>query len=287
MFNGLNKKVTVKKITMNWENKVVIITGSSMGIGKSIAANLLQKGAIVILNATNVQRLESTLNEFIRFQNNITLIAGDVANTDDCRTIINTTICLHGRIDVLINNAGISSEGSLKVTDPTVFKRIIDVNLTGAATITHFALPYIIQSKGSILFIGSVAAIHGIGNHSAYCCSKMALSALAQSLRIELENTDVHIAIAYLGFTENSKDKTILNTSGNKVPQPSRTNIKQMPLPVVANKLVNMLEQKKKKMIFSRLGKWVHIINKIAPTLLHTIYKGLYKKQKQKVEFQS
>lgn len=269
---------------MHWEKKVVIITGSSMGIGKSIAENLLQKGAIVILNATNTERLESTRNELIKFEKNITLISGDVANIDDCRTIINTTICLHGKIDVLINNAGISSEGSLKATDPAVFKRIVEVNLTGAATITHFALPYIIQSKGSILFIGSIAGLHGIANHSAYCCSKMALSALAQSLRIELADTGVNVAIAYLGFTENSKEKTILNTSGNKIPQPSREKIRQMPLPIVANKLIKMLEQKKKKMILSGLGKLMYFINKITPQLLHSIYKWINSKGEQKVE---
>jgi len=269
---------------MNWEKKVVIITGSSMGIGKSIAEHLLQKGAFVILNATNAERLESTRNELIKFEKNITLIAGDVADTDDCRTIINTTICLHGKIDVLINNAGISSEGSLKATDPAVFKRIVEVNLIGAATITHFALPHIIQSKGSILFIGSVAGLHGIGNHSAYCCSKMALSALVQSLRIELAETDVHVAIAYLGFTENSKEKTILNASGNRIPQPSRKNIKQMPLPVVSNKLIKMLEQKKQQMIFSGLGKWMYVINKITPLFLHSIYMWIYTKRAQKIE---
>jgi len=262
-----------------WTNKVVIITGSSMGIGFALAREIAKNGAKVVLNGSNSTRLEEAGRQLTEEGLDVTTIEADISNFEACNNLIASTIKLHGKIDVLINNAGVSSEASIEEINHEVFQKVIAVNLIGVFNMTKLAIPYLKIQGGNILFIGSVAGFHGIANHAAYCGSKMAITGFAESLKIELHKTKIHVGIAYLGFVENSKSKTILNKNGDRIPQPARNNVSKMSPESISKKLIRMIEKKRFKSVFSPVGNFAYLLNRISPTLMNFILTRIHLKR--------
>ncbi len=271
VINGSEKTITAKKSPDMWKDKVVIITGSSMGIGKKLAFEIGNKGGKIVLDARNKERLTTIERELYKAGVDVISFAGDISKNEDCVALCKFTISNFKRIDILINNAGIASIGSIEKINPEVFKNVVDVNLLGSVYMTKAVLPEIKKNKGSILYIGSIAGIHGLPDYSSYSCSKMALTALAESLRIELHNTGVHVGLAYLGFTENDPGKTFLDQNGSLISLPPRSKIKQEPVEKVVWRIMKMIEKRKFKSTFSFLGKVNNIVNRINPNIVHHI----------------
>ena len=115
-----------------FKGKVAIVTGSSMGIGKTVARQLLEAGASVVINGRNRERLDATACQFRGLGFDPLPIAADVSNLDDASLIAQRAQDHFGRIDILINNAGVSMEGELDDLSPDVFRTVIDVNLLGS-----------------------------------------------------------------------------------------------------------------------------------------------------------
>ncbi|MFT5166266.1 MAG: short-subunit dehydrogenase [Saprospiraceae bacterium] len=265
---------------MRLKNKVIIITGSSIGIGKAMAYEMCKEGAKVVLNARNPTRLDKTFQKMKAEGHEVAAIAGDVSNMEDCQKIVDHTVQVFGQIDAVVNNAGISMEGSFDELSPEVFRKVIEINYLGSIYPTKAALPYLKQTKGSIIFIGSVAGIRGIPNHAAYSSSKMSLTAIAEALKIELKQSEVHVGLAYVGFTENDLEKTIYNKDGKIIPQPKRDFIKAEPPQKVALRIINMIHKRKFKEVFTPLGKLNAFINRFFPAVVEIILRRNYYKNK-------
>ena len=265
-----------------WKNKVVIITGSSIGIGRRLAIEIGRRGGSLVINARNKPRLLKSCDDLMSKGYTVSACQGDISRYEDCVRIINHTIKTYGKIDVLFNNAAITGIGNLEDINPLVFKSIIDINLLGTVYMTKLALPYIKQSRGSILFVGSQAGIHGLGNYSAYCCSKKAMVGLVESLRKEVYNTGIHIGLAYVGFTENDPEKTFLNKDGILTSNPERIRIKPEPANKVALQLMRMIERRKKVSSFTLLGKLNAFINRISPNIVHRVILHAYIKDQNR-----
>lgn len=251
--------------------RVVLITGAGQGIGKALAEALGSRGACLVINDISAERLEMTGNELRSNDYPVLCVAGDVSNPADCETMISTAVDTFGRIDILINNAGLSAKGSVEMTDPSVFKALVEVNILGAVYTTKYALPFIRESRGSILFISSLAAISGIPYGSAYSASKMALTALSESLRIELHGSGIHIGIAYLSFTANDPEKRMYDSGANWVAVPERKGFKVTPAAVTAARIVRQIEKRKYRVVHSSLGKLNWFLGKAAPGLVEKI----------------
>lgn len=261
-----------------WKDKVVVITGSSIGIGRRLAIEIGKKGGKVVINARNKSRLDKSCEDMKTQGLNISACPGDISQYEDCVKIIEHSIKIYGKLDVLINNAGINAEGTLEEINPDIFRQVMGVLFLGSVYMSKAAIPYIKKTKGSILFVGSLAGIHGFGNYSAYCSSKMALTALTESLRMEMHKTGVHIGLAYVGFTENDPEKTLMNKDGLIMPHPPRTMAKQKSVTKVAHQLMRMIERRKSKSAFTLLGKLNAIVNRISPFIVHRILLISYKK---------
>jgi len=233
----------------------------------------------IVLNARNAKRLEQTRVDMEEAGHQVIAISGDVSNPEDCKALVDQTITQFGRIDYLINNAGISTEGSVQELSSDVFKKVMDVNYLGSVYPTQAAIPHLKKSSGSVVFVSSVAGIRGLPNYAVYSSSKMALTALAESLKIELANDGVHIGIAYVGFTRNDPQKTIYDADGNIVPQPKREFIKPEEPEVVARRIIKMIENRTFKKVFTPLGKLNSLLNRLAPGVVHTVLKNNYQKQ--------
>jgi short-subunit dehydrogenase len=247
--------------------KVAIITGSSMGIGKAIAIALAKKQVKVVLNGRNLERLENTAMELSALGYDVFAIQGDVGKYQDCENLVYQTLSKYGAIDILINNAGLAMEGSIADTSPMVFEQVFHTNIIGVLFPTKAALTYLKQTKGSIIFTGSIAGYMGLPNYSAYSSSKMALTALVQSLKIELTGTGVHVGINYVGFVKNDHEKMFLNQYGKLETMPEREQFKRMPLAEVAARFVKGIEKRRYKQTLSFLGKMTKLTQRYFPAV--------------------
>lgn len=181
------------------KNKVVIITGASSGIGKALAHELGKAGAKLALAA----RREEALQEIAAEYDDVLVVKTDVTVEAQCRNLIEEVVEKFGKIDVLVNNAGISMQVKFdEIQDLMLFHKIMDVNYFGMVYCTHFALPHLKKSKGLIVGISSMAGKVGVPTRTGYAASKHAMQGFLDSLRIELMGTGVDVSVISPGFVQ-------------------------------------------------------------------------------------
>ena len=237
------------------KDKVVLITGASQGIGKEVAFQFCEAGNRVVINSRNGDKLLNVKQEFEGLGLSVKVVQGDVTIEADCKNIIQQVVRMHGRIDVLINNASLAMNESLSNIDIETYQSVFQSNSIGASIPTLMALPYLKKTKGSVVFMSSLAGLHSMPLASAYSSGKMALTSFWQSLRLELRYTGIHFGICYISFTKNDENKRMLAANGKEVKVPFRPKIIQQSQQKVARKILKMVEQRKAKVTFSVLGK--------------------------------
>ncbi|XP_026725151.1 17-beta-hydroxysteroid dehydrogenase 14-like [Trichoplusia ni] len=219
---------------MNFNDKVVIVTGSSSGIGAAIAIEFSALGANVCL----VGRNQKKLDEVAKKCNNPLVLVADVTQDKDIQRIVNETVRYFGKLDILVNNAGMGSSASIKSeTAMAVFDKIMNTNLRSVVYLTHLAAPHIIKTKGNIINISSVLGLRVLMADSfAYNTSKAGLDHFTRSVAAELASDGVRVNSVNPGpvFTdilENSGaneaiqkaifDKMKQGTALNRISEPS------------------------------------------------------------------
>lgn len=265
-----------------FKDKVAIVTGSSQGIGKAIAIELLKRGAKVVINGRDEYKLLKTYMHLSHYGDNIQAVCADVTTNYGAAMLLAKTKYYFGQVDILINNAGLSMKGNLAELAPDVYKRIFDANILGSVYPTTSALPDLRENRGSVVFISSVAGIRGLAGHSAYCSSKMALRGIAESLRIEETQTGVHVGLLYVGFTKNEDSKRTLNAAGELVAVDDRTKFKQQNQADVARAVLHNIEKRQFITTLSWLGKINRLMQVISPTLTEKILKWTYTRNNKK-----
>jgi len=236
------------------KDKVAIVTGSSMGIGKAIALELAQNGVRVILNGRDKEKLYDTEKEFLKNGFDVTAVAADISRPDQCKYLIGETLKSYDKIDILVNNAGESSRGTVEKMVISNIKTLIETNYSGAAYMSKYAVPQLKKTKGHIIFINSIGGFRGMPYNSAYTASKMAQAGLADALRIELYDYGIHIGLVYVGFTENNPKKTILDEDGTRIYLPKRGNVKLAKPQSVAKNTLRMIEKRTDRITLTNLG---------------------------------
>lgn len=157
------------------KNKVVIITGATSGIGNACARYFAQQGCHIVIAARNEEKLNRIGNELKSLYGNCLSIKTDVALEDDCKNLIQKTIDTYNRIDILINNAGISMRALLNDVSLNVMHQVMDINFWGTVYCTKYALPYLLKSQGSVVGVSSIAGKIGLPARCAYSASKFAM----------------------------------------------------------------------------------------------------------------
>ena len=250
-----------------FENKVALITGSSMGIGKATARALAERGAKIVINGRDRAKLQKTKQELLNRGFEVLALPGDVRYHQQCKTLIQETIKAFGRLDILINNAAVASRGSVEDMAPKNVKILIDSNYSGSAYLAKYAIPFLKKSKGSIIFINSVGGYRGMPYNSAYTASKMAQAALADALRIEVYDYGIHVGLIYVGYTENDSRKKILDVDGRWIYLPKRNNVRLTPRKFVAKQICKMVQQRTKQMTLTPLGWFTAIMTRYLPRI--------------------
>jgi NAD(P)-dependent dehydrogenase (short-subunit alcohol dehydrogenase family) len=244
-----------------------VITGSSRGIGRALARDLAERGMAVVLNGRDPETLRRTEQALAEAGFRVTAVPGDVASPADCAHLIETAVSRFGRLDLLINNAGLSARGAFEESDPDVFRRLTDVNILGAVNATYHALPHLRRSRGQVIFVSSLAGLVGLPGGAAYSVTKMGLTALAESLRVELAGSGVHVGIIYPGFTENEVEKRILSPDGRWVPIGDPFPIQHRREELVGY-FIDMIEKRRFKMICTPLDRFIRFVRLFAPRLI-------------------
>ncbi len=261
---------------MDFKNKVVIVTGGSSGIGKEVAREFLQQGASITISARNEEQLHQTAEELRKQGGDVLAVQGDVSIEKDCERLINETLDRYGRIDVLVNNAGISMRALFADVNLNVIRQVMDINFWGTVYCTKYALPSLLKNKGVVVGISSIAGIKGLPARTGYSASKFAMHGFLEALRIENLHTGLHVLICCPGFTASNIRNTALNKDGSIQGESPRDEQKMMQPNEVARELVKAVARRKRTLILTSQGKLAVLVNKFFPAWLdRQVYKHL------------
>jgi len=179
-----------------FREKTVIITGASSGIGRALALRLADEGAWLALAARNAQRLDALAVECEQRGGRATAMPTDVSDEDQCRRLIERTKDTYGRIDAVVNNAGMSVVAKLEdLPDLDLFRQVMDVNLYGAVFCCYYALPFLKETRGRIINVASLGGLMAIPYNSSYAASKFGLMGFSDALRMELRGPGVSVTV--------------------------------------------------------------------------------------------
>ena len=246
---------------LKFKNKVVIITGASSGIGKACAYEFTEQGAKVVLASRRGNELKKVETEIKKQGGDVLVVKTDVRKIEDCKNLIDKTIEKYDKIDVLINNAGISMRASFEDLDLSVIKDLMDTNFYGTVYCTKFAMPYLIKQKGTVIGISSITGLTPLPGRTGYAASKHAMDGFLNTLRLENIKKGLHVLIVHPGFTSSNIRKLALNKNGKPQKETPRDEAKMMSAEKVAQIIAHAAIKKEKDLILTREGKlvvWLH-----------------------------
>ncbi|HSV89093.1 MAG TPA: SDR family oxidoreductase [Bacteroidales bacterium] len=249
-------------------NKVMIVTGASSGIGRALAIEGLKRGMKVALAARNLHGLNETIAASGANPGSYLVVETDVTRKEDCHNLVKATIEKFGQIDVLVNNAGISMRALFEEVDLSVLHRLMEVNFWGMVYCTRFALPYLLESKGSIAGISSIAGHKGLPGRTGYSASKFAMHGFLESLRIENLRKGLHVLIACPGFTASNIRIAALTGDGSAQGESPRAEEKMMTAERVAWLILQAVEKRKNSLVLTMQGKLTVWLNKFLPSVV-------------------
>jgi short-subunit dehydrogenase len=260
-----------------FKDKVVIVTGGTDGIGKALVEALLIQGAKVSTCGRNHDKLYQLQTEFASAALNT--VVADVSNENDCRRLIELTIKMFGSLDVLINNAGISMRAEIKEASVEVIRKVMDINFYGTVYCTKYALPYIMEKKGTIVGVSSIAGYRGLPGRSGYSASKHALQGWMESIRTELLESGVNVMWVCPGFTTSNIRNVALNKEGESQGESPMDEGKMMTAEECAGRILAAIEKRKRTVVMTFQGKQTVFLNKFFPALADKFVRKFFYKE--------
>ena len=250
-------------------NKVVIVTGASSGIGKALVYGFAAEGCKIVMGARNIEKL-LLIEQELRAQGvEIISVRTDVSVEADCKQLIDQTYQQFGRIDILVNNAGISMRAVFEELDMKVLHRLLDVNFWGTVYCSKYALPHLLNSRGSLVGIISIAGFIGLPGRSGYAASKFAMRGFLNTLRIENLKKGLHVLVAAPGFTASNIRTTALDASGRQQGESPRDEAGMMSSEKCASLIIKGIRKRKREIIMTFVeGKLTVFLDKWWPRLI-------------------
>jgi NAD(P)-dependent dehydrogenase (short-subunit alcohol dehydrogenase family) len=257
-----------------FSNKVVIITGASEGIGRALALELAQQGAKLAISARNKDRLEELASECHDLGAETLVLPADVTIESECRRMVETTAQHWGRIDILVANAGRTMWAKLEeLEDSSVLESIMAVNYFGAVYCTRAALPWLLESRGRIVAVASIAGLTGVPARSGYCATKHAMVGFFDSLRIELADRGVTVTVVAPDFVVSKIHRRALDGKGTPLGETPMQEDRIMTAEDCARMMATAIARRKRLLITSRRGKLGRWLKLVWPGLIDRIAK--------------
>lgn len=258
---------------------VVLITGGTSGIGRACALEFGRAGAKVVITGRDAVKLAATAAELVAAGIEYHTVQGDVGVVADANRTVADTVAAFGRLDVLINNAGLSMRAKFADVNVQILEQLMQTNFFGTVYITKAALPYLLASKGTIVGISSIAGYRGLPGRTGYSASKFAMNGFLEALRTELLPVGVNVLTAAPGFTASNIRHTALLANGQPQQDTPRNEAKMMTSEKVAQHLRRAVAQRQRTMVLTGEGKLVVFLNKWLPGLMDKLVLSNFRKE--------
>lgn len=255
-----------------WKNKVVLVTGGSSGLGRAIAESFAARGARVVIAARGAAQLEAVSQVMRDAGGDVTPVVADVTQDEQVQALLARTVELHGRLHVLVNGVGQSTRGYVADATPDEFAQLMELNLLTAVRCTRAALPHLLESKGHLVNIGSLASKIAARYLAAYPASKFALAAYTAQLRLELEPAGLHVLLVCPGPIANDRwtDRYVDQARG--LPESARhpgagVKLSAIPLDGLASRVVSACERRKAELVVPARARLLAAVSQLWPRL--------------------
>jgi short-subunit dehydrogenase len=245
-------------------DNVVVITGGSSGIGREIAYQLCSQRALLVLAARDPVLLEAVAAECVRRGARAIAVPTDVSVEAECKALIARAVEEYGRVDTLVNNAGISMRArfdELGSIEPA--ERLMRINYFGSVYCTWHALPHLKRSHGRIVAISSLAGKTGVPTLSAYAASKHAMVGFFESLRLELAGDGVSITVVYPGFVATDIATRAIGPWGKALGTRNVVRSKTMAVEECAARIIEAASTRRRDLVMTargKVGQWLKLI---------------------------
>ncbi len=257
-----------------FKDKVVVVTGGTEGIGKALVEKLLVLGAKVSTCGRNQDKLYRLQSGFPSYP--LHAVIADVSQENDCRRFVESTLTTFGGIDILINNAGVSMRGLLKDTAVDVIERVMQINFFGTVYCTKYALNSIIERKGTIVGVSSIAGYRGLPGRSGYSASKFALQGWLEAIRTELMDDGVNVMWVCPGFTASNIRNAALNEKGQAQGESPLDEGSLMTAEECADEMLHAIRKHKRTLVLTFTGKRTVFMNRFFPSLADRLVKNFF-----------
>lgn len=247
--------------------KIVWITGASSGIGEGLAYELAKKNCKLILSGRNVSELER-----VKSGCNATteILSFDLSDFDHAKENVVKAIALFGKIDVLINNGGISQRSLLAETDFSVDKKLIEVDYLAVVALTKALLPHFVQNKsGHFVAVTSLMGKFGSPYRSGYCGAKHAVHGFYDAMRMEHQRDGIDVTLICPGFVQTNLAKKSLTGDGTPQMTDDEATKNGLPVPIFASRMIKAIEKRKFEVYIGRKEVLGVYLKRFFPKLLH------------------
>ena len=262
------------------KDKVVIITGASSGIGRALAETFGKAGAKIVITGRNEVNLRETSRQLTAQGIDNLPVTADVSIEEDNRKMVEATLERYGRINVLINNAGITMRALFEDADLAVIRKVMDTNFYGTVYATKYCLPHLLQTKGSVVGISSIAGFRGLPARAGYSASKFALNGFLEVLRTEMLHRGVHVLTASPGCTTSNIRNAALTKDGSVQGESPRDEQNMMSAEQCAGHILQAVRKRRKVLVMTPQGKLTVFLNKWFPGWMDTVVYNVMAKEK-------
>ena len=250
-----------------FKDKVVIVTGASSGIGLAAARLFGSLGARVVMAARSEEKMLELSPSVSSDPANVLCVKADVSVEDDCRALVEKTVERFGRIDILVNNAGLSMRAMFSDLYLKVLRTLMDVNFWGTVQCTKYALPYLLESKGQVVGVISIAGYSALPARTGYSSSKYAIRGFLDTLRIEHLKDGLGVLVFAPGYTSSNVRNAALTADGSAQGKTPLEEGKLMSAEECALHLARALAKRKSEVILTGLGKATVAFHRLFPRL--------------------
>lgn len=227
------------------QDKVVLITGGSSGIGRGTALRLASHRAKVALAARGADALQEVAQAIAGLDSEALAVPTDVTDPEQCRRAVEATVERFGRLDILVCSAGVSMRAYFANSDLAAMEKVMRVNFFGTLYATHFALPHVKRTRGSLVALSSLTGKRGIPSYGLYGASKFAVQGLYESLRLELHAEGVHVGVVAPGFVDTPLRERVIGPDGQPWRQPPQPPFRIWSVDKCVDRIVRLLVKRR------------------------------------------
>lgn len=249
---------------MDFRDKVIIVTGASSGIGLAASRKFGALGAKVVMAARSIEKLQE-LSSTVSDPDHVLCVKCDVTSEADCQALINAAVERFGGIDILVNNAGISMRAMFKDLDLKVIHSLMDVNFWGTVNCTKYALPYLLERRGQVVGVISIAGYSALPARTGYSASKYAVRGFLDTLRMEHMKDGLNVLVFAPGYTSSNVRNAALTADGSAQGSTPLEEGKLMSAEKCVEYLAKALSKRRRTCTLTALGKATVIAHNLMP----------------------